>query len=176
MASRLLYGTLLTIALAALWLLLSGYWFKPLLVGFGVLAVVSAVFMTVRMGLLDGESVPFGRLLSYLPYWGWLGGEIFKANIAVVRIALAPDLNIKPVMTRVAVNAKSDIARTTFANSITLTPGTVTIEVEETGFLVHALTEEFADQEAFRDMERRTISASEGAKTSDVISDKGLNS
>ena len=164
MASRLFYGVLLALVLAVLWLLLSGYWFKPLLVGFGVLAVVSALVVTARMGLLDGESVPFARLPQYLKYWGWLGAEIFKANIAVVRIAMAPDLNIKPVMTRVAVTAKSDMARTTYANSITLTPGTVTIEVEETGFLVHALTEEFADQDAFRDMERRSIEAVEGKK------------
>ena len=75
---------------------------------------------------------------------------------------MAPDLNIKPVMTRVAVTAKTDMARTTYANSITLTPGTVTVEVEETGFLVHALTEEFADQDAFRDIERRAIEAVEG--------------
>lgn len=164
MASRLFYGVLLALVLAVLWLLLSGYWFKPLLVGFGVLAVVSALVVTARMGLLDGESVPFARLPQYLKYWGWLGAEIFKANIAVVRIAMAPDLNIKPVMTRVAVTAKSDMARTTYANSITLTPGTVTIEVEETGFLVHALTEEFADQDAFRGMERRSIEAVEGKK------------
>ena len=132
MASRLFYGVLLALILSVLWLLLSGYWFKPLLVGFGVLAVTVALVTT--------------------------------ANIPVVRIAMAPDLNIKPVMTRVAVSAKSDMARTTYANSITLTPGTVTVEVEETGFLVHALTEEFADQDAFRDMERRSIEAVEGRK------------
>ena len=164
MASRLFYGVLLALVLAVLWLLLSGYWFKPLLVGFGVFAVIVALVATARMGLLDGESVPFARLPQYLKYWGWLGAEIFKANIAVVRIAMAPDLNIKPVMTRVAVTAKSDMERTTYANSITLTPGTVTVEVEETGFLVHALTEEFADQDAFRDMERRSIEAVEGKK------------
>lgn len=164
MASRLFYGVLLALILSVLWLLLSGYWFKPLLVGFGVLAVTVALVTTARMGLLDGEAVPFARLPQYLKYWAWLGAEIFKANIAVVRIAMAPDLNIKPVMTRVAVSAKSDMARATYANSITLTPGTVTIEVEETGFLVHALTEEFADQDAFRDMERRTIEAVEGRK------------
>jgi multicomponent Na+:H+ antiporter subunit E len=163
-ASRLFYGVLLTVILSVLWLLLSGYWFKPILVGFGVLAVTVALVTTARMGLLDGESVPFARMPHYLKYWSWLGAEIFKANVAVVRIAMAPDLNIKPVMTRVAVSAKTDMARTTYANSITLTPGTVTIEVEETGFLVHALTEEFADQDAFRDMERRSIEAVEGRK------------
>ena len=85
MASRLFYGVLLALVLAVLWLLLSGYWFKPLLVGFGVFAVIVALVATARMGLLDGESVPFARLPQYLKYWGWLGAEIFKANIAVVR-------------------------------------------------------------------------------------------
>jgi len=171
--SRLFYGVLLTSVLSAMWLLLSGYWFKPVLVGFGILAVTCSVFMTIRMGLLDGEAAPFSRMVQYLRYWGWLSAEICKANIAVVRIALAPDLNIKPVMTRVAVNARTDMARTIFANSITLTPGTVTVEVEKTGFLVHALTEAFADQEAFRQMERRAVIASEGAPGARSIPGKG---
>jgi multicomponent Na+:H+ antiporter subunit E len=114
------------------------------------------------MGVLDGESVPFANLLRFGRYWLWLSGEIFKANIAVVRLTLAPTLNIKPVLTRVPAEHGSDLARATFANSITLTPGTVTVEVEEAAFLVHALDESFADQEGFRDMERRSVEASDG--------------
>lgn len=159
MGRKLVYIVLLTVVLAVLWLLLSGYWFKPLLLGFGALAVVSAVALTLRMGLLDGEAVPFAGLAKFLPYWGWLGGEIFKANIQVVKLALAPDLDIKPAMVRVPVSIQSDMARTTYANSITLTPGTVTVEVEETGFLVHAMDDSFVDMEAFRDMERRCAAA-----------------
>lgn len=159
MGRKLVYIVLLTIVLAVLWLMLSGYWFKPLLLGFGALAVVCSVTLTLRMGLLDAESAPFAGLGRFAAYWGWLGGEIFKANIQVVKLALAPDLNIKPVMTRVAVSLKNDMARATYANSITLTPGTVTVEVEETGFLIHALDESFADQDAFRDMERRSARA-----------------
>ncbi|XBQ15311.1 MAG: Na+/H+ antiporter subunit E [Oceanicaulis sp.] len=161
MARRLIYIVLLTVVLAALWLLLSGKWTHILLLSVGAASVVASVWMTVRMGVLDGEAAPFGGLPRFLSYWIWLGGEIFKANIAVVRLALAPDLNIKPVMTRVAAGRGSDLARTTFANSITLTPGTVTVEVEQTGFLVHALDENFADQDAFRDMERRSIGAAD---------------
>ena len=163
--TRLVHIVLLAIVLAVIWLLLSGFWFKPLLLGFGALGVVAAVTLTLRMGLMDGETVPFAGLGRFLPYWAWLGGEVFKANIAVVKLALAPNLDIKPVMTRVAVSVKDDLARTTYANSITLTPGTVTVEVEETGFLIHALDESFADQEAFRDMERRSaIAAGERLK------------
>ena len=155
MASRLFYGVLLALVLAVLWLLLSGYWFKPLLVGFGVFAVIVALVATARMGLLDGESVPFARLPQYLKYWGWLGAEIFKANIAVVRIAMAPDLNIKPVMTRVAVTAKSDMARTTYANSITLTPGTLSLKVDDDHILVHAAHVSGLDDLDEGEMDRR---------------------
>jgi multicomponent Na+:H+ antiporter subunit E len=159
---RLVYIVILTVVLAALWLLLSGKWEHILLLSVGAASVVFSVFMTVRMGVLDGEAAPFGGLPSFMRYWVWLGGEIFKSNIAVVRLALAPDLNIKPVMTRVGSTGGSDLARATFANSITLTPGTVTVEVENTGFLVHALDASFADQEAFRDMERRATGAAGG--------------
>lgn len=163
MGRKLVYIVVLTVVLAVLWLLLSGFWFKPLLLGFGVLAVVCAVALTLRMGLMDGEAVPFGGIAAFLPYWGWLGGEIFKANVQVVKLSLAPNLNIKPVMTRVAVSMKSDMARATYANSITLTPGTVMVEVEDTGFIVHALDESFVDQEGFREMERRAARAAGGA-------------
>jgi multicomponent Na+:H+ antiporter subunit E len=159
---RLVYGIVLTVVLAVLWLALSGMWWHMIITSLGAASVAVSVYMTIRMGVLDGESVPFANLIRYARYWGWLGGEIFKANIAVVRLALAPNLNIKPVLTRVAADHGSDMARTTFANSITLTPGTVTVEVEPGGFLVHALDESFADQEAFRDMERRAVRASDG--------------
>ncbi|MFP4519646.1 MAG: Na+/H+ antiporter subunit E [Oceanicaulis sp.] len=162
MGRKFVYLVLLTVVLAALWLLLSGKWEHILLLTVGALSVIATVWLTLRMGVLDGEAAPFGGLPKFLSYWIWLGGEIFKANIAVVRLAMAPDLDIKPVMTRVAASGGSDLALATFANSITLTPGTVTVEVESTGFLVHAMDQSFADQEALRDMERRALSAANG--------------
>jgi len=162
---KLVYIVLLTVVLAALWLLLSGKWNHILLLSVGGASVLASVLMMLRMGIVDGEAVPFGGVVNFFSYWLWLGAEIFKANIAVVRLALRPDLDIRPVMTRVASVGGSDLARATFANSITLTPGTVTVEVEKTGFLVHALDHSFADQDAFRDMERRALAAS-GVTTS----------
>ena len=161
MGRRLLYALLLTVVLAILWLALSGMWWHMLITSFGAASVLISVYLTARMGVLDGESVPFANLFRFVAYWVWLGGEIFKANITVVRLALAPQLNIRPVLTRVPVEHGSDLARATFANSITLTPGTVTVEVEPSGFLVHALDESLADQEAFRDMGRRAVHASD---------------
>lgn len=159
MGRAFLSGVLLTIILAAMWALMSGYGLKQPLVTFGAIGVAVAVAMTVRMGILDEEGAPFPRLLPFLRYWIWLGEEILKANIYVLRTVLKPDLDITPTLTRVPVRAKTGLARATFANSITLTPGTVTVEVEDGGFLVHALTRELADQEAFAEIERRVMNA-----------------
>ncbi len=162
MGRGLLYGVILTLVLAVLWLLLSGMWWHGIITGLGAASVVMSIYMTARFGLIDGETVPFKSILRFARYWVWLGGEIFKANIEVVKLALSPNLNIKPVMTHVGVTEGSDLARTTYANSITLTPGTVTVEVEEGGFLIHALDESFADTEAFIDMGKRATVAADG--------------
>jgi multicomponent Na+:H+ antiporter subunit E len=155
----LAYAVTLVFVLVVLWLVLSGYWYKPLLLAFGALAVTCAMALTLRLGLLDRETAPFLRLGRFAAYWVWLGGEIFKANIYVVKTALKPELDIKPTMVRVPVRVKSDLARATFANSITLTPGTVTVDVEPDAFLVHALTPELTDLAGFEAMERRVLAA-----------------
>lgn len=161
---NLVYSVTLIVVLAVVWLVLSGYWTKPILLIFGALGVTTAFALVLRMGLLDRETAPFPRLIPFVAYWVWLGGEIFKANVYVVRTAMKPELDIKPTLVRVPVNLRSDLARATFANSITLTPGTVTVEVEETGFLVHALTPELAELSNFRDMEARVDAAADGRR------------
>ena len=156
---------LLTLALIALWAVLSDKLDKPLIVGFGAAGIVVAVGLSLRMGLIDQESVPFPRSFAFFRFWSWLGGEIFKANVYVVKTVMAPQLDIQPRLTRVPVTTKDDLARTTFANSITLTPGTVTVELEDTGFLVHALTPELTGLGEFREMERRATRAAEGTRS-----------
>lgn len=158
MTRKWLYGVTLTIVLAAMWVLLSGYGLKQPLLSLGIFSVVVSVYMTVRMGLLDGESAPYLRV-RYYTYWGWLGGEIVKSNIAVLRIVLSPVIDIKPSVTRTPVSLRDDVARATLANSYTLTPGTVTMEIEENGFILHALDESFCSQEGFRAFERRVKAA-----------------
>ncbi len=159
MGRAFLSGVLLTIILAVMWALMSGFGLKQPLFTFGVISVFVAVAMTARMGILDEEGAPFPRLVLFLQYWIWLGEKIFAANLYVLRTVLKPDLDITPTLTRVPVRAKTGLARATFANSITLTPGTVTVEVEDGGFLVHALTRELADQEAFAEIERHVMRA-----------------
>ncbi len=145
----------LLIGLVAFWLLMSGV-FKPLLLSLGAVSVVLTLVLTGRLGLFDREGSPYLSLPRFLAYWVWLVGEIFKANWVVIQACMRADLDIDPALVKVKTTCRSDLARTTFANSITLTPGTVTLAVEGDKLLVHALYESHAQPEAFDEMNRRT--------------------
>lgn len=144
----------LLVALFVLWLGLSGY-FKPFLLTLGVLSCLFTVYLARRMKLLDDEAVPLQLRPSLLLYWSWLGGEVFKSAWAVSKVILAREMPISQQLVAVPCNQKTDMGHVIFANSITLTPGTVTVETAPGKFLVHALTEDAANMEAFADMGRR---------------------
>ena len=58
--------------------------------GLGVLSIIDTVALTYRMRIVDRETVPIGPALALFTYWGWLGGEIVKANLAVLRLVMKP--------------------------------------------------------------------------------------
>ncbi len=76
------------------------------------------------------------RLMRYL---GWLIWNVVKANIDVARIILHPKLPVDPMLMEFRTTLRSDLAKVVVANSITLTPGTVTIDLKGDRYLVHAL-------------------------------------
>ena len=130
----------LALVLFGLWLLLSGY-FTALLLILGVLSCVLVVWLAMRMQVLDMEGQPLH--LAFLPcvlYIPWLIKEIAKANVDVVRCILSPDMPISPRVIKVPSTQRSAMTRTIYANSITLTPGTVSIDVSDDTITVHALT------------------------------------
>lgn len=152
----------LTFALAGLWLLLSGYYDKPLLLGFGAASVILCVYLAKRAGVLDFEGVPTGLMPRVFAYWWWLFVEIGKANLTVARLALAIDLKLSPKLIKVVSPTKTNAGLATFANSITLTPGTVTVDLEPGYMVVHALSEALADEAAIADMGRRVAALENG--------------
>lgn len=156
----MLRGLLLALGLFALWLLLSGI-YTPLLIGLGAASAIFATLLLARMDVLDSEALPLQMRFGTLRYWAWLQGEIIKANFAVTRILLAPKMAITPSVIRVTPCQKTDIGRVTYANSITLTPGTVTIDADGGEFVVHALDESFADLAALDDMNKRVSAIEE---------------
>lgn len=140
--------------LAATWLLWSGH-FDGLLLLLGTLSVLLVLFLSVRMRLVDREGVPLElmpRLVLYVP---WLLWEIVKANLDVTRRILSPRLPISPRIMTVHSSQRRELARVIYANSITLTPGTVTIDLRGPVFTVHALTKEAAEGVLTGEMDRR---------------------
>lgn len=129
----------LALALAVLWMLLSGH-LEVLILAFGVLSIGFVVWLSARMHIIDGESYPFGlipRLSGF--YWPWLLKEIVKSSIDVSRRVFGPAADVRPVVFDVPARLSSDLGRVIYANSITLTPGTVSLNVSDDAIHVHAL-------------------------------------
>jgi multicomponent Na+:H+ antiporter subunit E len=128
----------------ALWVLLSGH-FEPLLLGLGLGSTVFTVLLAKRMHVVDDESYPFRLLIRLLRYHGFLAREVFLANLDVAKRILLPSKSISPHLIDVEVPQRTDLGRVIYANSITVTPGTVTVRLDEDRILVHALSEEGAE-------------------------------
>ncbi|MBI1365725.1 MAG: cation:proton antiporter [Alphaproteobacteria bacterium] len=142
--------------LAVIWLLLSGYFHNPLLLSLGAVSVLLSMYLGWRAGAIDEEGAPLSEFSwRIIPYWMWLGGEIAKANVAVAREALAVRPRLSPKIVRVPMTQTTNAGKVTFANSITLTPGTVSIELSKDEIIVHALTESLADMDGLADMGAR---------------------
>ena len=135
--ATILFGILMVV-----WLLMSGH-YTPLVTGLGVVSVGFATWMAVRINGHDREGLPF-HLMAGLPgYILWLFREIAVSNISTIRLILVGQAD--PVLFRVPYTQKTAAGVATYANSITLTPGTVTVEITEGEFLVHAVSRELAD-------------------------------
>ena len=133
----------------ALWLVLSGHP-TPLHLVQGALSAALVAYLNRDLELLSAFVRSSPRFLVYVP---WLLKEIVVANVQVVRIVLHPQLPVDPSVVRFRTRLTGDLALTTFANSITLTPGTITVDVEGSEVVVHALTRQ--GPEAFASMENR---------------------
>ncbi len=147
--------------LVALWVILFAGWlglswhFDPLFLFFGILTCTIAVVVSARMGIVDHESLPLHlawRVAMYLP---WLAWEIFKSNVRVARIILAPRMRLDPSIVHFQGSQRTDLGRFIYANSITLTPGTVTTGIVGNDFEVHALVREEVDGSEENVMNRR---------------------
>ena len=129
--------------LAVLWFLLSGHT-EPLILAFGVLSVVFVSWFAARMKVIDGESYPFTLIPRLSTYWLWLLLEIVKSSVDTARRALGPKSAVQPVVFDAPATQRTDLGLVIHANSITLTPGTVSLELDEGTIRVHALHEDVA--------------------------------
>ena len=97
------------------------------------------------MRIIDETPVKFQmNAFKLVTYCFWLIREILKSNITVTKTILSPKIRVKQNMFDVPLSPKSEAGQVIFANSITLTPGTITVETEKNSLLVHALN--FSDK------------------------------
>lgn len=97
-------------------------------------------------------------------YAFWLIGQIIQSNIDVVRIVLDPKLPISPQIIKFKSDLPHDVALTTLANSITLTPGTLTVDIDENKtYYIHCLTKKHGDQLLKGDMQARVAAVYGGS-------------
>ena len=144
-----------TIVLSVLWLLLSGFWDNSLLLGLGVVSVVLTLIVSARMGVIDREGHPVHLALRGLFYWPWLIKEIVVANVDVAKAILGMTDDVRPSMFTIKASQRTDLGKTIYANSITLTPGTVTIGLRDDELTIHALTPSAKEGLASGEMDRR---------------------
>ena len=139
------------IILFVLWLVLSGY-LKTLLLFFGLVSVLFVIWMSYRANALEEDSLPIKLILKLPFYWLWLSKEIFKSGI--ITTALIWNGKFSPQLFRIKASQKSTTGIANYANAITLTPGTVTIEVEKKTLLVHALNKKLSEDLQSEDMDK----------------------
>ena len=145
---------ILVLLLAAAWVLWSGY-LKPLLLGLGVLSCLLTVWIVRRMGYFDDETFAFHYDWRLLGFWAWLGREVVLSSIEVASVVLRRRIDVEPKVVNIDGSELEPVDLALLGNSITLTPGTLTLDVHEGRLLVHALTPSGAAALQQGEMQRR---------------------
>ena len=129
----------LLLIFSLIWILLSGY-FELLLLGFGAVSILFVLFILKRMRASDETPIEFKmNLFKLTVYFFWLSIEVIKANIVVCKIILSPKIKVNQNMIDVSLEPDTEVGQVIFANSITLTPGTVTVDTGLKSLAVHSL-------------------------------------
>jgi len=153
------FGALLSLLITA-WLLWSGL-YTPLLLGLGALSCVLSLYLAYRIGFF--EEVFSLQVIPRLPrYWGWLLLEIAKSSLEVTLIILHRKPPISPTVVEFEAAPPGPVGQAILGNSITLTPGTLTLDVHNGRLRVHCLTQKGADALLSGEFNRRA-----GALTKD---------
>ena len=141
----------LFIVLFGFWLLMSGY-YTPLILSLGVISCLLCVYLTIKGKFLDNETLPIYFFPRLIQYTLWLIKEILKSNIETAKVIIQK--SEEPELFSVKATQKTNEGKVTYANSITLTPGTVTTQIKNDIFEVHALTKDFGDDVRSSEMDK----------------------
>jgi len=144
-------STVVLVLLFAAWLVWSGGYsipgadhFHGLVLALGLASCVIVLALHARMERQHSDRTSYLRVLGFITYGPWLFWQIVLSNLQIARVVLSPKLPIHPQLVRIRANLRTDFGWTVLANSITLTPGTLTLDVRNGFALIHALTDETA--------------------------------
>ena len=140
------------------WVLLNGRWTAEIAVVGLVICAALYAFMAAFMGYSPRKEWAvvkrFGRILRYA---GYLIAEVVKSSLAVLRLIWSPKLVPEPKLITFRTGLRTDAGKVVLSDSITLTPGTITVGVQGDQMLVHCLDSSFEIDENDFEMERRVM-------------------
>ncbi len=152
MNRRWLHFSALLVLLISAWLLWSGL-YTPMLLGLGALSCILSLYLAHRVGFDEVFSL---QVIPRLPrYWGWLLLEITRSSLEVARIILHRKPPISPTVVEFEAVPRGPVGQAILGNSITLTPGALTLDVHNGRLTVHCLTREGADALLLGEFNRR---------------------
>ena len=143
---------ILFLILFSLWLLMSGH-YNVLIVSLGIISCAFCVYIAKRGKLIDDEGLPIFFMPRLLNYLIWLFKEILKSNLSTAKVIISG--KVEPETFTVKTSQVTDVAKVTYANSITLTPGTVTTKMQKDVFEVHALNSDFGNDVRTNEMDNK---------------------
>ena len=138
--------------LFSLWLLMSGH-YNVLIISLGIISCAFCVYVAKRGKLIDDEGLPIFFMPRLLNYLIWLFKEILKSNLSTAKVII--NGKVEPETFTVKTSQVTDVAKVTYANSITLTPGTVTTKIQKGVFEVHALNSDFGNDVRSNEMDKK---------------------
>ena len=108
-----------------------------------------------KMNVVDQESQPLYLTRNIFGYYLWLTKEIIQANITVIKHIWLGKKSISPTLKKIKISQQTDMGKVIYANSITLTPGTVAIDLVDDEIIVHALLYKDVESLEIGEMDRR---------------------
>ncbi|GAA3916119.1 Na+/H+ antiporter subunit E [Litoribacillus peritrichatus] len=143
--------------LTVFWVLLSGY-IQPLLLSFGAVSIAVVLVVLKRMDAVDQEPKHVSSGFQMFRYLAWLAGQVVSSSIHVTKLIWGSPDKLSPSLAKVSIKNVTPKAHVLYANSITLTPGTLSVDLKDGEVTVHALEKASIDQLEQGDMERKIIS------------------
>lgn len=156
MIIKIFYALLLTSVLTGTWIFFAGNWqVSTLITGLG--AATAVTLASFRCNVVDREGHPFHLAFTLPFYWLWLAKEVLLSTLTITRIIWKPELEIHPGFTWLHLHQHTDLGRTIYANSVTMTPGTVCVNIQPRRVLVHAIEHNSLKELASGSIDKRIL-------------------